>query len=292
MENTTNAAPTGCYKCGRPGHWSRDCPSSSASATATATATAPSNPNFSYNKTTGTAAASNTLVKEKPKKVPRTRPKLTSDLLLSDDGLGFVLRHFPRSFKYRGRGHEVKDLGNLIGLYSEWHSHLLPYYSFDQFIHKVEQVAASRHVKRCIKDLRERVASGGDPTKLHEAPVEQDGPTDEQAPTEAMDTEGPHDPSDQALNIHAADDSHEDLLHEIYEKATEEPSQALQSHMVAGSLLSADGSRKISPDEAPSNAGSSSNVVQISEEQKARMEANRLKALERAAARAQPLQAS
>ncbi|TXG56942.1 hypothetical protein EZV62_018255 [Acer yangbiense] len=329
MENTTNAAPTGCYKCGRPGHWSRDCPSSSASASAPASA--PSNPNFSYNKTTGTAAVSNTLVKEKPKKVPRTRPKLTSDLLLSDDGLGFVLRHFPRSFKYRGRGHEVKDLGNLIGLYSEWHSHLLPYYSFDQFIHKVEQVAASRHVKRCIKDLRERVASGGDPTKLHEAPVEQDGPTDEQVlyfrvrrdssecvhlrtvvcnsasmhhkdslgislhentPTEAMDTEGHHDPSDQALNIHAADDSHEDLLHEIYEKATEEPSQALQSDMVAGDLLSADGSRKISPDEAPSNAGSSSNVVQISEEQRARMEANRLKALERAAARAWPLQAS
>ncbi|KAK4851191.1 hypothetical protein QYF36_013109 [Acer negundo] len=276
MENTTNAAPTGCYKCGRPGHWSRDCPSSSASAPATAIA--PSNPNFSYNKTTGTAAVSNTLVKEKPKKVPRTRPKLTSDLLLSDDGLGFVLRHFPRSFKYRGRGHEVKDLGNLIGLYSEWHSHLLPYYSFDQFVHKVEQVAASRHVKTCIKDLRERVASGGDPTKLHEAPVEQDGPTDEQAPTEAMDTEGHHDPSGQALNIHAADDSHEDLLHEIYKKATEEPSQALQSDMVAGDLLSADG--------APSN------VVQMSEEQRARMEANRLKALERAAARARPLQAS
>ncbi|KAL5760621.1 hypothetical protein ACOSP7_019134 [Xanthoceras sorbifolium] len=275
MENTTNAAPTGCYKCGRPGHWSRDCPSSSSSA--------PSNPNFSSNNTTGAAAVSKTLLKDKPKKVPRSRPKLTSDLLLSDDGLGFVLRHFPRAFKYRGRGHEVKDLGNLIGLYSEWHSHLLPYYSFDQFIHKVEQVAASKHVKACIRDLRERVASGGDPTKLHEAPVEQDGPTGEHAPTEAMASEGYHHPGDQSLNIHAADGIHEDLLQEIYKKATEEPSRALQSDMVA-----ADVSRKISA----SNAGSSSNEVQITEEQRARMEANRLKAMERAAARARPLQAS
>ena len=38
-------------------------------------------------------------------------------------------------------------MGNLIGLYSEWHSRLLPYYSFDQFVHKAEQVAATKRVK-------------------------------------------------------------------------------------------------------------------------------------------------
>ena len=42
---------------------------------------------------------------------------------------------------------QVSDLGNLIGLYSEWHSRLLPYYSFDQFVHKAEQVAATKRVK-------------------------------------------------------------------------------------------------------------------------------------------------
>ena len=42
---------------------------------------------------------------------------------------------------------QVRDLENLIGLYSEWHSRLLPYYSFDQFVHKVEQVAATKRVK-------------------------------------------------------------------------------------------------------------------------------------------------
>lgn len=45
---------------------------------------------------------------------------------------------------------QVRDLGNLIGLYTEWHSRLLPYYSFDQFVHKVEQVASTRQVKVLI----------------------------------------------------------------------------------------------------------------------------------------------
>jgi hypothetical protein len=41
----------------------------------------------------------------------------------------------------------VSDLGNLIRLYSEWHTHLLPYYSFDHFVHKVQQVASTKRVK-------------------------------------------------------------------------------------------------------------------------------------------------
>lgn len=42
---------------------------------------------------------------------------------------------------------QISDLENLIGLYREWHSHILPYYSFEHFVHKVEQVAATKRVK-------------------------------------------------------------------------------------------------------------------------------------------------
>ncbi|XP_059432698.1 uncharacterized protein LOC132165985 [Corylus avellana] len=277
MENAkaAAAAPTGCYKCGRPGHWSRDCPSSSTSASAHVPSSAPIPQGATRPSPSGATSA------EKPKKAARSRsvPKLTPDLLLSDDGLGYVLRHFPRSFKCRGRGHEVSDLGNLIGLYGEWHSRLLPYYSFDQFVHKVEQVATTRRVKMCIRELRERVAKGGDPTKLHEDPVQHDDSNVEQ---EAMNSEAvSNHQGDPSLRNNDADDV-QDMLYDVYEKANEN----LQGETVAGNIESASMSIK----ELPNNGGTISSGIQVSEEQKARMESNRLKALERAASRARSFQ--
>ncbi|KAL3719855.1 hypothetical protein ACJRO7_004786 [Eucalyptus globulus] len=291
MAAAGKSAPTGCYKCGLPGHWSRDC---------TADPVQSSNPNprpplppSSSIPRSGGAAAARAAGSEdkpaKPKKVPAKRPKLTPELLLSDDGLGYVLRHFPRNFKYRGRGNEVSDLGNLIGMYRDWHSHLIPYYSFDQFVHKVEQVAATNQVKRCIRELRERVASGGDPTKLHEPPPpKEDGVNDDQGlstPFEFMDAEEPTQNERESLNNANANDLPEDILDEIYEKAIEDPPPTSQGHDV---LDSANESQKQDSNTVTSNSTNS----QISDEQKARMELNRLKALEKAAARSHSQQGS
>ncbi|XP_057456688.1 uncharacterized protein LOC130747694 [Lotus japonicus] len=278
---------TGCYKCGRPGHWSRDCPSSAPN----------SNPNPNPNTTTtpnpllpSSSSFKPRSAVEKPKKLPRQRPKLTPELLLSDDGLGYVLRYFPQAFKYHGRGHEVRDLGNLLQLYSDWHSRLLPYFPFNQFIHKVEKVAATRRVKTCLRELRERVANGGDPTKLHEQYVAQDIPADEQA-VGTEDGEPSHQERDVFAESENVNDIQEDMLNDVYDKATEEPSQSTLN-VIGASAPSKSSVIEKTSNEVTNNVASTSGKDEITEEQRARMEANRLKALERRAARAALSQAS
>ncbi|KAF3794937.1 TIMELESS-interacting protein [Nymphaea thermarum] len=261
------ARPTGCFKCGRPGHWSRDCPASTSNST-------PSDPSGNP------PARPIGKPSQAPKKVSRERPKLTPQLLLSDDGLGYIIRHFPRAFKPRGRGHELEDLGNLIDLYAQWHAHLLPYYSFEQFVEKVESLGSSKRVRMVTRELRERVANGGDPTKLYDPPVEKDGGTD---------AEGIHVTEDPPLTNTDADEMHEAMFDEIYSQAMEEKTATPDPDVSLNRNLTAE----ISSEPVVENESSNPKAQgQITEEQKARMEANRLKALERAAARSNTVKSS
>ena len=161
---------TGCYKCGRPGHWSNDCPSQPVSGnapTTSATAAAAAAPSSSglrpgtqggtqgytqgYKRKEPWGERSGSFVpREKPvKPPPRRMPKLTPDLLLGANGLGYVLEKIPRQVTIKGRGHEVEDLKSLLEAYVRWHQTLLPYYSYSQFVEKVEKVGSTKRVRVC-----------------------------------------------------------------------------------------------------------------------------------------------
>ncbi|KAL0744598.1 hypothetical protein Bca4012_086111 [Brassica carinata] len=295
------SAPTGCFKCGRPGHWSRDCPSSAPVAAGNPASSAPSQtPNNDsqrpFAKTGNPAAAGGPVPKATKARVQR--PKLTPEMLLSEDGLGYVLRHFPRSFKYRGRGKEVSDLGNLIRMYSEWHSHLLPYYSFDQFVHKVQQVASTKRVKICINELRERVASGVDPNKLYEKQEENALHSDDQGDVDMDQPRSDEEniPSKKTVDADVVDadtnaDAFQDsMLNEIFDSATDSrPTPKLPSDE-----KNMDQSNELTEEQRARMEANRLKAMEraqnISEEQRLRMEANRLKALERAKARLEPNQ--
>ncbi|CAA7403432.1 unnamed protein product [Spirodela intermedia] len=285
------AAPTGCFKCGRPGHWSRDCPSGNTANPSPGLSSSSKLPQGSKRLFPGKdkadgAGSSNPAAENK--KPPRTRPKLTPELLLSDDGIGYVLRHFPRAFKCRGRGHEVDDLGRLIDLYADWHSRLIPYYSFSQFVQKVEQVGASKRVRRCIDELRQRIADGGDPTKLHEPPTAQAVP-DQEPDGGVRKVDPAFDDSDPPLESGDIDDNQEEMINEVYHTATYEPSHPL--HRGSQGSAASEGNPEISATLALSTdqGTSEKSEAEITEEQRTRMEANRVKALERAAERSRSL---
>ncbi|GAB2242853.1 hypothetical protein Droror1_Dr00019628 [Drosera rotundifolia] len=291
------SAPTGCYKCGRPGHWSRDCPSSTTTTNPNPNPNWTSNPNSAsirgklgnevgsgYNRS-GLGVKASAGSGQKPKKVVKRRPKLVPEVLVSNDGIGYVLRYFPRNFKYHGRGHEVSDLKNLLHMYKEWHAQLLPYYSFDQFVHKVEQVGSSKLVRSCLRGLREKVASGGDPAKwnepsVDEAPQNLEDPLDSEEPKQHQDKSSP--------DGHIPEEMQEDILNEIYHQTVDYTPQNAPNttspvpHNSRGDI----------PADAPDNGDASRATIQINEEQKARMEANRLKALGRASAKARILSTS
>lgn len=282
-------APTGCYKCGRAGHWSRDC---------TFPPTTSKTPNFPSAAAGGGKQRQQEAIQStevpKVKKPPRTRPKLTPDLLLSNDGLGYVLEHIPRMLHFRGPGHEVSDLGNLIEAFIQWHSRLLPSVSFQYFVDRVEKVGASKRVRNCLRELRERVARGENPKTLHEPPVEPTSPVDDVMVDGGVGSEDPN-------KDVADDDIQEDLFDELYRYAVGEnpisSSQKGSANEVGSLSFSQSPILNTTPEEQGwqqsqnevNEQGKSQN--QITEEQKARMEENRLKALERAAARASQLQA-
>lgn len=184
--------------------------------------------------------------------------------------------------KIQGPGHEVDDLKSLLEAYIHWHSRILPYFSFNQFVEKVEKVGSTKRVRTCVNDLKDKVAMGDEP-KLTLKEKNPDGVEDDEdlsfdhdLPTKGSNSETWEEPRDDALPA----DINEDMFDEFYKQAVEEGSDLVPHSTPQTVGLS-------EPVATNDSVVDSSKLASrcINEEQKIRMEANRLRALERAKAR-------
>ncbi|KAJ7518114.1 hypothetical protein O6H91_21G056400 [Diphasiastrum complanatum] len=299
MQSGSKSTPpvaTGCFKCGRTGHWSRDCPYSgpASSALPNSSTSKTDAPFFNSSKLGASSSAPAAKLartsKEPLPKLPRTRPKLTPELLLSNNGLGYVLERFPHMVKIRGPGHEVEDLKNLIEAYMHWHSHLLPYFTFDQFVEKVEKFSGAKRVRMCIREMREKVERG------EELKIENN---QEKTPQEGIEYQVANlDVPQCDIDMGSRETSggepqqgipepDEDLVEEFFKQATDE-----SSLHTTGNMREEEEMAGVVQNDLPSKSSEQNTVEEglnaaqaINAENKSRMEANRLKALERAKAR-------
>ena len=75
--------------------------------------------------------------------------------MLGPNGLDFVFKHFG-SFKSRGKGHEQKDLRDLIEKYKEWAFIMYPSMRFEDVITKTQKFSSNNMVKSHVQKLRDQ----------------------------------------------------------------------------------------------------------------------------------------
>lgn len=203
-------------------------------------------------------------VEVKKKTVRNPRNLLNEAKLCGPRGIIALRDHF-KDFKFHGKGHEASDLNRMMRLYEHWAHRLYPKFHFDDCMAKIEKLGHKKQVQMYMNKYR----SGLLQQELDEAAAAQ---SEEEEPNDNRDMNQPLDPLDSMLEEQIARSrGRTSVAHDtsgIANLSTDTAFDAVrqdESHVHTNALK--DTQQVMKP---PS----------ISEELRAKIEANRLKALE------------
>ncbi|KAF3939679.1 hypothetical protein ABW19_dt0205706 [Dactylella cylindrospora] len=82
-------------------------------------------------------------------KIRKRKPivKLTEERLLGPDGIPYIQEHAAKKIKFKGKGHEVSDLGRLLKFYQIWADNLYPKAQFKDVVSMLEKLGSSRSMQ-------------------------------------------------------------------------------------------------------------------------------------------------
>ncbi|GFR33606.1 TIMELESS-interacting protein [Trichonephila clavata] len=188
-----------------------------------------------------------------PKRVVKNpRVKFNPERLCGKRGIPILANHF-KDVKFKGKGHEKEDLKKLLNILELWTHRLFPSMKFEDCLRQIEKLGKKRPVQTCLQKIRL------DMPLLNYDVVHDEDEKEEERENEMTAEPPPQDAFDQLLDG--------------YQAATQ-PGLSSENSQVAGTVLG-------------TSFGSS-----LTEEQKKRMEYNKLLATERRKARLAAMQNS
>ncbi|XP_061174376.1 TIMELESS-interacting protein-like [Saccostrea echinata] len=87
------------------------------------------------------------------KVVRRPQPKLDATRLTGERGIPVLPKVF-QDVKFKGQGHEARDLQIIMRYLEHWAHRLFPKMPFDEVLERIEKLGTKNEVKTCIKRMR------------------------------------------------------------------------------------------------------------------------------------------
>jgi len=102
----------------------------------------------------------------------RPTVKLDAEKLMSDKGLPLLCREAPNGIKFKGKGHEMRDLRKLVEYYTLWAHGLYPRANFQDFLTITEKMGHTKRMQMARNEILDRTNKRDEDSELIDEPTQ------------------------------------------------------------------------------------------------------------------------